>query len=189
VPNKKPYRVKVTIGDSIVEVEGEEKGVVAIVQALSDVVRSGRRAMPPDITAATVEPSPRTHHVDIRAFFEEKQPSSDVEAAAVAAYYHKYLTPLGQRKDAIDAPTLVDAFRLARRPLPAKAAYTLVNARNAGYLESTGESGFYRLNPVGFNLVEHALGTGEAEVEKRASRKKRSRRLKKARKAKKAATR
>ena len=41
--NKKLYKVKATIGDSVAEVEGEEKGVVAIVQALSDVVRAGQK--------------------------------------------------------------------------------------------------------------------------------------------------
>ena len=171
---KKPYKVKVTIGDSVVEVEGEEKGVVAIVQALSDVVRAGRKGPTTAQAPAAVEPSPRTTQIDIRSFFEEKQPSSDLEAAAVAAYYYKYLGPMEELHDTIDATSVLEAFRLARRPLPAKAAYTLVNARNAGYLDSTGESGFYRLNPVGFNLVEHTLGKGEARPEKRNLRKKKS---------------
>ena len=57
--NKKPYKVKVTIGDSVVEVEGEEKGVVAIVQALSDVLRAGRRTSGSVAEPATLEPSPR----------------------------------------------------------------------------------------------------------------------------------
>ena len=40
--NKEPCKGKVMIGDSVVEVEAQEKGIVAIVQALSDVVRGGR---------------------------------------------------------------------------------------------------------------------------------------------------
>lgn len=170
---KKPYKVKVTIGDAVVEVEGEEKGVVAIVQALSDAVRGGRKTSDVVSTPATSGPAPRLTPVDIRSFFQEKQPSSDVEAAAVVAYYYRYLAPPEQRRDAIDPSALQDAFRLARRPLPAKAAYTLVNARNAGYLDSTGETGFYRLNPVGFNLVEHTLGKGDIKPEKKNIRRRR----------------
>ena len=142
------------------------------------MVRVGRKTPASVAEPTALEPSPRSAQIDIRTFFEEKQPSSDVEAAAGAAYYYKYLAPARERRDAIDATALVDAFRLARRPLPAKAAYTLVNARNAGYLESSGETGSYRLNPVGFNLVEHALGKGERGPEKKNIRRKKSARRK-----------
>jgi hypothetical protein len=37
---------------------------------------------------------------------------------------------------------------------------TLVNAKNAGYLDRIA-SGQYRLNPVGHNLVTHKLPRGE----------------------------
>jgi len=171
---KGPYKVKVTIGDAVVEVEGEEKGVVAIVQALTNVMRSDLKS------ASAVSPLPsigsptRLGQIDIRTFFQEKTPSSDIEATAVVAYYYKYLAPPDQRKDAIDSATLQDAFRLARRPLPAKTAYTLGNTRGAGYLDPTGQTGFYQLNPVGFNLVEHTLGKGESKMKEKSVRKKRS---------------
>jgi hypothetical protein len=61
---------------------------------------------------------------------------------------------------------LQDAFRLARRPLPARTSFTLTNARNAGYLDSAGE-GQFRLNAVGYNLVEHALGAEGSEKVRR----------------------
>jgi hypothetical protein len=182
---KGPYKVKVTIGDAVIEVEGEEKGVVAIVQALSNVMRSDVKSASPVSPIPSVSPSQRLGQIDIRTFFQEKKPSSDIEAAAAVAYYYRYLAPADQRKDAIDPPTLQEAFRLARRPLPTKTAYTLANARGAGYLDSTSETGFYRLNPVGFNLVEHTLGKGEAEVGKKNLRRKRSVPEKKRRKARK----
>lgn len=173
-----------TLGDSVVEVEGEEKGVVAIVQALGDVLRAGRKSPPPQPTAVpALGPSPRAGDVDIRSFFREKNPSSDVEATAVAAYYYKYLAPPEDRKEAIDAQALQEAFRQGGRPLPARAIYTLVNARNAGYVDSTGETGFYRLNPVGFNLVEHALGKPKAQTQKRTTRRVRPQRSQKPHKA------
>lgn len=171
---KGAYKVKVTIGDAVVEVEGEERGVVAIVKALSNVVRTDLRTSGPSSAIPTFEPAERPGQVDIRAFFQEKKPSSDVEASAVTAYYYKYLAPKEERKDVIDSTTLQEAFRLAARPLPRKTAFTLVNARNAGYLDSTGETGLYRLNPVGFNLVEHTLGKGEVASAKKATRKRKT---------------
>jgi hypothetical protein len=176
---KGKYRVKVTLGDAVVEVEGEEKGVVAIVKALSNVVRSEQKTLPTTPTLPLLEPSPRLGHIDIRSFFQVKKPSTDIEASAVAAYYYKYLAPSDQRKETIDSTLLQDAFRLAQRPLPAKSAYTLVNAKAAGYLDSTSEQGFYRLNPVGFNLVEHTLGKGEPGRDKKGVRRKKSARGKK----------
>ena len=168
-----PYKVQIKVGDAEVNVEGAESGVVKIVEALSDVLRGGRRmpivsqvgtpAVVPAVSGAT-----RTSPTDIRSFFEEKQPSSDIEAAAAAAYYNQYLAPESQRKDTINSDSLSEAFRLAKRPLPSRTIYTLTNARNAGYLDSL-EGGQFRLNAVGYNLVEHGLGKGTAE---RASRKK-----------------
>jgi hypothetical protein len=171
---KGAYKVKVTIGDAVVEVEGEERGVVAIVKALSNVVRSDLKTSGPPSAMTTFEPADRSGQIDIRSFFQEKKPSSDVEASAVAAYYYKYLASKEDRKDVIDSSSLQEAFRLAARPLPRKTAFTLVNARNAGYLDSTGDTGLYRLNPVGFNLVEHTLGKGEIAPSKKVPRKRKT---------------
>jgi hypothetical protein len=177
VKTKQDYRVKIKVGDAEMEVQGAQSGVVAIVEALSEVLRGARRTLSP---SAAVAPSSlptqtgRTSPIDIRSFFAEKQPSSDVEAAAVAAYFNQYLAPEGTRRDTIDSTSLQEAFRQARRPLPARTIYTLQNARNAGYLESAGEGGQYRLNAVGYNLVEHTLGSSQGTEERKSkSRKKR----------------
>ncbi len=162
--SKSTYRVRVKVGDAEIHVEGAETGVVKIVEALSDVFRGSRRITGQAESASStsvITPTPRTSPIDIRSFFSEKQPSSDVEAAAVAAYYYQYLAPDQQRRDSIDSTALQEAFRHAKRPLPAKTIYTLQNARGAGYLDSTGETGRFRLNPVGYNLVEHSLGPSE----------------------------
>lgn len=178
------YKVQVKIGDTDVSVEGAESGVVRIVEALSEVLRSSRRpSIPQAVALPAGEPARRSPHeqtrsspADIRSFFEEKKPSSDIEAAAAAAYYYRYLAPEDQRADTVDSARLQEAFRLARRPLPARTIYTLTNARNAGYLDSL-EGGQFRLNPVGYNLVEHALGqqqaTGESKKKRRKSKKRR----------------
>jgi len=165
VKKQTDYKVQIKMGDAEVSVEGAESGVVKIVEALSDVLRSSRK---PSVSGGTTVsslpstspalPSPRSAPADIRSFFEQKQPSSDIEAAAAAAYYSQYLAPEDSRRETIDASYLKEAFRQANRPLPARTSYTLINARNAGYLDSVGDGGQFRLNAVGYNLVEHGLG-------------------------------
>jgi hypothetical protein len=175
MPTKDKYRVKIKIGDAEVDVQGAQSGVVKIVEALSDVLRGSRKggvssfasSPPPSVST----PTPRGSPIDIRSFFVEKQPSSDIEAAAVAAYFYRYLAPEGERRETIGSESLEEAFRLARRRLPARTIYTLQNARGAGYLDSTGETGQFRLNAVGYNLVEHTLGTsGTSEKRQKPAR-------------------
>jgi len=175
------YRVRIKVGDAELDIEGAQRGVVKIVEALSDVLRGSRK--PPSVNASipaqSATPTPRSFPIDIRSFFAEKAPSSDVEAAAAAAYYYQYLAPQNERSETIDSDSLQQAFRLARRPLPKKTIYTLTNARNAGYLDSGGSPGLFRLNPVGYNLVEHTLGSSSqgagVKAKSRKPRKKNSR--------------
>lgn len=170
---KNEYRVKLKVGDSEVEVEGAEAGVVKIVEALSEVLRGASKEAKGSaavILPPSAGPAPRISPMDIRSFFAQKRPSSDVEAAAVTAYYYQYLADENSRRDTIDSRTLQEAFRLAKRPLPAKTIFTLQNARNAGYLDSGGEAGQFRLNSVGYNLVEHTLGASETAKPKRFPR-------------------
>ena len=98
--------------------------------------------------------------VDIRSFFNEKEPMSDNEAAAAVAYYYKFVAPTEERQDTIDMHALEEGFRLANYPLPSRPAMTLVHAKTAGYL-SQSDKGSYRLTTVGHNLVAHSLGKGE----------------------------
>ncbi len=164
------YKVKIVIGDATVEVEGGEAGVVKIVEAVADVIRGQRKTVPAAFIegishTASAQSSTRSGPVDIRSFFQEKSPSSDVEATAVVAYYYKYAAPQTEQRETTNAAQLQEAFRLAKWPLPSATKFTLQNARNAGYLDATGEAGHYRINPVGYNLVEHALG-GHREATK-----------------------
>lgn len=171
---KDNYKVTVKVGDATVDVEGAERGVVNIVKALSEILGASRKPISPTALSAnlpTPSPSARPASVDIRTFFQEKSPSSDVEATAVAAYYHQYLASPPHKQDWVDAESLQEAFRLAKWPLPKRTNFTLVNARNAGYLDSIGE-GKYRLNPVGYNLVEHTIGSANKSEKKPRRRRK-----------------
>jgi hypothetical protein len=95
--------------------------------------------------------------VDVRSFGTEKSPRSANERVAVVAYYLTELAPETERKAEISAADITKYFKQAGFPLPGAARMTLVNARNAGYLDAGADRGTYRLNPVGHNLVAHSL--------------------------------
>ncbi len=153
------YEVKVTVGDAQVEVRGAQEGVVEIVRALSDVLVQRN----PAPTAAAVPASPATEshrprQVDARAFFTEKSPSTQAEAIAVAAFYLSELASGEARSGTINKERARDLFRQARYPLPKRIDQVLVNTQRAGYLNRVS-AGEYKLSTVGFNLVEHTLGS------------------------------
>ncbi|OGF57081.1 MAG: hypothetical protein A2Z21_05010 [Candidatus Fraserbacteria bacterium RBG_16_55_9] len=178
MPPKEQYKVTIKVGDATLEVQGAESGVLKIVEAISGVLRgaSATPAVPESSLLHTIPSPTRAPQLDLRSFFQSKQPSTDVEAAATIAYYFEYVAPERERRKSIDAAALQDAFRLAAWPLPKQTIYTLNNARKAGYLDSAGE-GEFRLNAVGYNLVEHVLGrkdtTEKPKTRPKSGRKKR----------------
>ena|SRR5262245_18755 len=106
--------------------------------------------------------------IDIRSFKEEKQPKTASEMVAVAAYYLAHLAPPDERRDYIVADDIRRYFLQAVFPLPSAPPHmTLVNAKNAGYLDAR-ERGQYRLNPVGYNLITNKLPPAPGRPEKRA---------------------
>ena len=106
---------------------------------------------------------------DIKSFADAKQPKSDVQFAAVVAYYYRFEAPAENRKDAIDAQTLQEGARLAGRRRPPKALMTLNNAKKLGYLDSS-ERGQFRINSVGENLVAMTLPGSGADSSRGPSR-------------------
>jgi hypothetical protein len=118
----------------------------------------GTRATPaPGMEAVTSLVQPARRQVDIRTFGQEKSPRSVNERVAVVGYYLSELAPTDERKAEISAPDINKYFKQAGFPLPRAARMTLVNAKNAGYLDAGAERGTYKLNPVGHNLVAHSL--------------------------------
>ena len=103
----------------------------------------------------SVAPSPSTV-TDIRSLKDQKQPSTDVEMATLVAYYLKHEAPEAERKEEIGTEDIDKYFMQAAYPLPKNKAYTLPNAKKAGYLENASR-GKYKLNSVGHNLVAHNL--------------------------------
>ncbi|MDR4495928.1 MAG: hypothetical protein R3B74_16235 [Nitrospirales bacterium] len=114
-----------------------------------------------------------THSMDIKQFTATKAPKSDQQFAAVVAYFYCFEAPEAQRKETIDADSLLEAARLAGRKRPRNARHTLNNAKNAGYLDVV-TTGKYRINSVGENLVAMALpGNGpESSISRSVGKKK-----------------
>jgi len=118
----------------------------------------------------------RQRYTDIKSFVDSRKPKSDVQFAAVIAYYYQFEASPESRKDSIDPQTLQDAARLTGRRRPPKPLMTLNNAKKLGYLDSP-ERGQFCINSVGENLVAMTLPGGEPE---RARKKPRSIKLRKA---------
>jgi hypothetical protein len=108
---------------------------------------------------------------DIRSLKDAKSPKSANEMAALVAFYVSELAPTGERRSAITKADIERYFKSAGFSLPADASFTLVNAKNAGYLDNAG-AGQYKLNPVGYNLVAHRMGTREKKEPRRPRTKK-----------------
>lgn len=138
--------------------------VLAAVQAFFDPGRPGVISNRPPVL---LDPAPENqqHHgfksnttspQDIRALKDEKRPRSDIEMAVLVAYYLAEVAPEPERKESIEEEDVKRYFKQAHHRLPAQAAMTLNNAKNAGYLNGLGK-GKFGLNPVGHNLIVHTL--------------------------------
>jgi hypothetical protein len=93
---------------------------------------------------------------DILSLKEDKQPKTAAEMVAVMAFYLAHCAPEGEARDYITADDIKKYFVQAHFELPASHSQTLVNTKNAGYLDPI-EKGQYRLNSVGHNLVAHKM--------------------------------
>jgi hypothetical protein len=127
----------------------------------------------PPAAQAPATPPPATPHRspsgvrDIRGFAAEKNPKTVNERVAVVAYYIAHLAPEGERREYVVSDDIKTYFIQAGFELPvAQRAMTLINAKNAGYLNAS-ERGQYKLNSVGHNLVAHKLPSGGASKAKR----------------------
>jgi len=128
--------------------------------------------IPASTSAAPPSSGGVPHSMDIKQFTAAKAPKSDQQFAAVVAYFYRFEAPEAQRKDTVDADSLLEAARLAGRKRPSNPRFTLNNAKNAGYLD-VATTGKYRINSVGENLVAMALpGNGSESLPARSARKK-----------------
>ena len=114
-------------------------------------------------------PAPPSSATDIKSFVSEKKPRSDMQFAAVAAYYHRFVAPKDRRKETIDAKELQESARQAGRAVLHSPKATLNNAHASGYLDRA-ERGTFKISTVGENLVAMTLpgkGNDRAKPAKR----------------------
>lgn len=136
--------------------------VAPISPSLTGLDNGGQSDTPP--------PPPTPAVADIRSLKDQKQPSTDIEMATLVAYYLKHEAPEAERKDEIGTEEIETYFVQAGYPLPNNKAYTLPNAKKAGYLENASR-GKYKLNSVGHNLVAHNLPRSGNETAPRPRKK------------------
>lgn len=146
----------------------------------SHVEQPSTPSVEPDIVQQTISPAGR-NRIDIKSFVSQKAPSSDRQLAAVIAYYYAFEAPENEEKDSIDKDILIDACRKAGVRRPTNPGQTLRNSAHAGYLDRA-ETGKYRLNSVGENLVAMVLPDGSAQSVKKTTKKKASKKKKTAKK-------
>lgn len=94
--------------------------------------------------------------LDIKTLKENKKPSNSIEMACIVAFYVSNNAPLEERRDYITNKDIEKFFKQANYPLPKSPNQVPVDAKAAGYFDSTVR-GQYKLNPVGYNLVAHKL--------------------------------
>jgi hypothetical protein len=111
-------------------------------------------------TSATVTPLEAGKIPDIKSLKNAKQPATAIEMACIVGFYLQNVAPEGERKDTIDATDIDKYFRQAAYPLPKAKGQLLPDAKSSGYFDSP-ERGAYKLNAVGYNLVEHSLPRSE----------------------------
>lgn len=116
--------------------------------------------------------------VDIKQFVDSKSPASDQQFATVVAYFYRFVAPEEHRKQSINAEDLKNSARLVGRKQPGNALATLNNAKNSGYLDSSGK-GQFEINTVGENLVAITLPSAGKEQESTRSNGKRNKKSKK----------
>ena len=127
---------------------------------------------------ATSSGSTPTIPRDIRNLKDEKQPTSANEMATLVAYYLAELAPETDRKTEVTVDDMTKYFKQAAFPLPKSPDMLLQNAKAAGYFD-VAKRGFFRLNPVGFNLAAYNLPhSGTATINAAAKSRKKRRRKK-----------
>jgi len=142
--------------------DARKRVLAYVLEHLGIALKDGQKREPPSSAPAEppgAEPPAAPHEeriANIRSLREEKNPTTDMQMAAIVAYYVSRQAPEDERKECIAADDIKKYFEQGGHPIPPDANMTLNNAKNAGYLDRA-ERGQFRLNPVGHNLVVHGL--------------------------------
>lgn len=167
-------KVRLELLDGTIEVVGSEefvrKAQALFMKLTTDFKEAHVQPAPiPPLHTPLAGVTPQSPVTDIRTLREQKQPRTQIEMAALVAYYVTELAPEPDRKESIGASDVKRYFGNALFRTTTPPNVILGNAKTAGYLDSVS-SGQYRLNPIGYNLVTAGLPPS-AETATRGRRK------------------
>jgi hypothetical protein len=157
------YTLKISLGSINVEAGGPKEFVEPIYNTIKPLLEKETNMLLKGRTLSGNEKTVQTPNqqfpkkASLRDFYQEKNPTSDIHATALIAFFYSELAELDERSVIIDKDQLVKGFKLCNRPVPNKPEQTLLNTKNFGYLDSAGEAGKYKLNTTGYNLIAHTL--------------------------------
>lgn len=180
------YTLKFVIGSISVEVAGPKE----FVQPIYGIVKPLLEKEIQDLVTKQKREDQQTGAGDFEKkaslpeFYKEKKPASDIQAAALIAFFYLELAEPEERKSHIDTELLIKGMKQCHHPIPEKPDQTLRNAKNYGYLDSTGEAGEFKLTTTGYNLVAHTLPFSEKGTGPKIKHKKTKKTAKKGRKTK-----
>lgn len=155
--NASTNRMKIAIGAITFEIEGTEALVrEGMGYAKANILTEGALEMAKQIPIQKEKPSEKVipESLQIDSFYKEKDPRNDMERVTVLTYYAKEYRSTSEISEA----ELTPLFNEVEGRLP-KVLQAIRNAarKKYGYLESTGERGYYRITNAGINLVKIKL--------------------------------
>lgn len=163
------YTFKATLGAISIEAHGPKEFVLPIYESFKPLLDKEIKAAIKGQKAQETHEEPKKDDgsggfpkkASIRDFYSDKKPASDIQAAALVAFFYSEIAEQEERSSFIDAQLLEKGFKACNHPMPEDRGQTLRNAKNYGYLESASEAGKFKLTPTGYNLVAHSLPTGD----------------------------
>ncbi|MEW5800277.1 MAG: hypothetical protein AB1728_14860 [Bacteroidota bacterium] len=159
------YTFKANIGAISIEAHGPKEFVQPIYDSFKPILEKEiknilKSSKPPEVEGAKGKDEITgrfQRKASILDFYSQKKPTSDIQAAALVAFFYSEIAEQEERSSFVDAEILKKGFKACNHPMPDKIDQTLRNAKNYGYLDSAGEIGKFKLTPTGFNLVAHSL--------------------------------
>ena len=151
-------RLRIVVGTVTFEIEGSEELIrdglsYAKENLLVDPIpESAPELIPPREIALQ---NPEAPLPSLRDFYGQRNPSSDMERVTVLAYYAREYRGMSE----VSESNLRPLFNEVGTRLPKDLSQAMRNAarKDKGWIEYTGNKGYYRITNAGINLVNLGL--------------------------------
>lgn len=163
------YAFKATLGTITIEAHGPKEFVQPIYDSfkplldkeIKNLLKTARPQETQQVKLKDESVGGFQRKASILDFYNQKKPTSDIQAAALVAFFYSEMAEQEERSSFVDAEILRKGFKACNHPMPEKIDQTLRNAKNYGYLDTAGEAGKFKLTPTGYNLVAHSLPSSD----------------------------